>query len=137
VSVDPLSMVGGHRVISSKSNGPELLTRLIDLAVWIQSDFGGAERRRISCGIAAYTTMTPTRSPSGTPAEPKKSVLRHDRRWGRAPEIVAGVATPPVNSHEIVVAPGIVQVAPSDSRTSPAEDSDIWQEGSPSPCRRS
>jgi hypothetical protein len=65
--VDALPMSGGHRVISSKSNRPDLLTRLIDLAVWIQSDFGGAERRRISCGIAAYTTITPSRSPSGTP----------------------------------------------------------------------
>jgi hypothetical protein len=35
----------------------------------------------------------------------KGAVLRQGQPWGRAPGIVAGVATPPVSSDEIAVAP--------------------------------
>ena len=46
-------MSGGQRATSSKSYRPDILTRLIDLSVWIQSDFGEGERRSIACGIAS------------------------------------------------------------------------------------
>lgn len=39
--------------MSSKSHRPDLFTPLVDLAVWIQSDFGEAERRSIASGIAS------------------------------------------------------------------------------------
>jgi|SRR5215218_6412061 hypothetical protein len=52
-SLDTLPMPGGQRATSSKSHRPDILTPLIDLSVWIQSDFGEGERRSIACGIAS------------------------------------------------------------------------------------
>src|SRR5215211_4165912 len=51
--LDTLPMSGGQRATSSKSHRPDILTPLIDLSVWIQSDFGEGERRSIACGIAS------------------------------------------------------------------------------------
>jgi hypothetical protein len=54
--------------MSSKSHRSDLLTPLIDLAVWIQSDFGEAERRSIACGMASGVHDDEAQSiASGTP----------------------------------------------------------------------
>jgi hypothetical protein len=66
-------MSGGQRATSSKSHRPDILTPLIDLSVWIQSDFGEGERAASPAALrAAYTTMKPSRLPSGTPGQPRK-----------------------------------------------------------------
>jgi hypothetical protein len=46
-------MSGGQESHEFKSHRPDLLTPLIDLGVWIQSDLGEAERGSIACGIAS------------------------------------------------------------------------------------
>jgi hypothetical protein len=46
-------MSGGQSATSLESHRADILTPLIDLSVWIQSDFGEGERGSIACGIAS------------------------------------------------------------------------------------
>jgi hypothetical protein len=113
--------------MSLKSHRPDLLTPLVDLAVWIQSDFGEAERRSIACGIASGVHDVEAQSIAFWHAWLAHEVpfLQHDRHGDALGSSIPSPHSQPVRSDEFVVALSSSRSPPSDSTISTAEDSDM------------
>jgi hypothetical protein len=83
--------------------GRRELTYLIDVLIWVQSDFAEAERRGIARDIAAGVNGDPLQTTEFWHAWIAEEVpfLQLDRPWERASVIVAGTSQLPVSPDKI------------------------------------